>query len=209
MKNLLLIGDSIRAGYDKSVKKTLEGRANVILTADSARFSSYLLRVFHEYLKDIKGEEIDLIHWNTGLWDCLRLFEEDVHTPIDTYAYYIDRICVRMKKLCPNATVVFATSTAVQSEKMHRNFMRYNEDIEKYNAVAVEIAKKHGFLINDLYSFSKALPDEAHSDPVHYYTPMGTEAFTNRVLSHLLPLLGIDEPLTYREDLYTDKPHGI
>ena len=29
MKNVLLIGDSIRIGYDKSVKKTLEGLANV------------------------------------------------------------------------------------------------------------------------------------------------------------------------------------
>ena len=124
MKNLLLIGDSIRAGYDKSVKKTLEGRANVILTADSARFSSYLLRVFHEYLKDIKGEEIDLIHWNAGLWDCLCLFGEDVHTPIEIYAYYIDRICVRIKKLCPNATVIFATSTAAASTSWHRLYWK-------------------------------------------------------------------------------------
>ena len=132
-----------------------------------------------------------------------------MHTPFEVYAYYIDRICVRIKKLCPNATVIFATSTAVQEEKMHRNFMRRNEDIEKYNEAATEIVKKHGFLVNDLYSFSKTLPDEAHSDPVHYYTPLGTEAFTNRVLSVLLPHLGIDEALEYREDLYTDKPHGI
>ena len=29
MKNVLLIGDSIRRGYDKAAKKTLEGKANV------------------------------------------------------------------------------------------------------------------------------------------------------------------------------------
>ena len=52
MKNLLLIGDSIRMGYDKSVKKTLEGKANVIFPDENCRFASYVLRYFHEYLKD-------------------------------------------------------------------------------------------------------------------------------------------------------------
>ena len=95
MKNLLLIGDSIRMGYDKSVKKTLEGKANVIFPEENCRFASYLLRNFHEYLKDVKGEDIDVVHWNAGLWDCLRLFEEEPHTPIEVYSYYIERLCVR------------------------------------------------------------------------------------------------------------------
>ena len=209
MKNLLLIGDSIRMGYDKSVKKTLEGRANVIFSDDNCRFASYLLRYFHENLEDIKGEDIDVVHWNTGLWDCLRLFEEEPHTPIDIYAYYIERICLRIKKICPNARVIFATSTRVLSEKMDRNFKRYNEDIEKYNEVAVNIVKKYGFKVNDLYALSKMLPDEAHSDATHYYTSLGTEAFTNQFLSFVTPELGIDETLEYKEEMYTDKPIGI
>ena len=209
MKNLLLIGDSIRMGYDKSVKKTLEGKANVIFPGENCRFASYLLRNFHEYLKEVKGEEIDVVHWNAGLWDCLRLFEEEPHTPIEVYAYYIDRLCVRIKKICPNAKVIFATSTAVLSEKMDKNFKRYNEEIEKYNEAAVEVVKKHGFEINDLYALSATLPEEAHSDAVHYYTTMGTESFTNKVLSYVLPALGIEEELIYKEDLYKDKPIGI
>ena len=127
MKNLLLIGDSIRMGYDKSVKKTLEGKANVIFPEENCRFAAYVLRYFHEYLKDIKGEDIDVIHWNAGLWDCLRLFEEEPHTPIDVYAYYIERICIRIKKICPNARVIFATSTKGLSEKMSKDFKRYIE----------------------------------------------------------------------------------
>ena len=69
--------------------------------------------------------------------------------------------------------------------------------------------KKHGIGINDLYAVSASLPEESHSDPVHYYTPMGTEAYTNAVLSHIVPLLGIAEEITYKEALYTDKPIGI
>lgn len=211
MKNLLLIGDSIRRGYDQSVRKTLEGRANVIFPADNCRFASYLLRHFNEYFENegLKGEEVDVIHWNAGLWDCLRMFEEEPHTPIDVYAYYIERVCVRIKKLCPNAKVIFATSTSVLSEEMSKDFKRYNEEIEQYNEAAVNVVKKYGFEVNDLYAVSKTLPKEAHSDPVHYYTPQGTEVFTNQVLSCVLPALGIEEKLEYREEMYTDKPVGI
>ena len=209
MKNLLLIGDSIRRGYDKSVKKTLEGKANVFFPEDNCRFASYLLRYFHEYVSADKDNQPDVIHWNAGLWDCLRLFEEEPHTPIDIYAYYIERVCIRIKKICPDAKVIFATSTKVISEEMDINFKRYNEDIEKYNAVAVEIVKKYGFEVNDLYSLSAELPKEAHSDAVHYYTPLGTKVFTDKVLSYVLPALGIDEKIEYVEDMYTDKPVGI
>ena len=209
MKNVLLFGDSIRMGYEKAVKKTLEGKANVYFPEENCRFASYLLRYIHEYKSLVKDGNVDVIHWNAGLWDCLRLFEEEPHTPIDIYAYYIDRICIRIKKSFPDAMVIFATSTRVQSEKMQKDFKRHNEEIEKYNEAAIQVVKKHGFAVNDLYAVSSALPDEAHSDPVHYYTPIGTESFTNAVLSHILPLLGIDEEVTYKEELYTDKPIGI
>ncbi len=209
MKNLLLIGDSIRMGYDKSVKKTLEGKVNVIFPDENCRFASYVLRYFNEYLNGVNGEDIDVIHWNAGLWDCLRQFEEEPHTPLEVYAYYIERICIRIRKLCPNARVIFATSTKVLSEKMNINFKRYNEEIEKYNEVAVSIVKKYGFEVNDLYALSMKLPQEVHSDAVHYYTPIGTKFFTNQVLSFVAPALGMDEVPEYREQMYTDKPIGI
>ncbi len=209
MKNVLLIGDSIRAGYDKAIQKTLEGKANVYFPKDNCRFACYLLRYLHDYKALVTDGDVDVIHWNAGLWDCLRLFEEEPHAPIEIYTYYIDRICARIKKLFPNATVIFATSTKVQSEKMHKNFKRYNEDIEKYNEAAAQVVKKYGFVVNDLYAVSAALPEEAHSDAVHYYTPLGTKAFANAVLSHLLAPLEIDEEITYKEELYTDKPVGI
>lgn len=209
MKNVLLIGDSIRMGYDQALAKTLEGTANVYFPEENCRFASYVLRYIHEYKALIKDGSVDVVHWNAGLWDCLRLFEEEPHTPIDIYTYYIDRICTRIKKVFPNAQVVFATSTRVQTDKMGKNFKRYNEEIEKYNDAAVAVVKKHGFTVNDLYAVSATLPDNAHSDPVHYYTPAGTEAFTNAVLSHILPLLGINEEIVYQEALYTDEPIGI
>lgn len=209
MKNVLLIGDSIRMGYDKAVKETLNGIANVYYPEENCRFAAYVLRYLHEYKALLNGNDLDVLHWNAGLWDNLRLLGEDVHTPIDIYRYYLDRICIRIQKVFPNAKVIFATSTQVLSEKMHENFKRYNEEIELYNHAAVEIVKKYGFAVNDLYTVSASLPEEAHSDPVHYYTPMGTEAFTNQVLSCLAPALGLDTLPAYKEALYTDRPIGI
>lgn len=209
MKNVLLIGDSIRMGYDKSVKQTLENVANVYFPEENSRFASYVLRYFHEYKSIVKTGDIDIIHWNAGLWDCLHLFGEENHTPIEIYKYYIERICIRIKKLCPNAKVIFATSTSVQTEKMSPGFIRYNNEIEEYNAAAVEIVTKYGFSVNDLYSVSVSLPTEAHSDAVHYYTPTGTKAFTDSTVSHILSALGANNDVEYKEKLYTDEPIGF
>lgn len=194
MKNVLILGDSIRVGYDKSIKKSLEGIANVKYPDDNCRFASYFLRHFHEYMRVFQGERIDVIHWNAGLWDCLRMFGEEPHTPLEVYAYYIERICVRIKKLAPEAKVIFASSTAVLSEKMDKDFKRYNEEIEAYNNVAVEIVKKHGFEVNDLYSVSAKLPEASHSDGVHYYTKEGTEAFAKQTLEYISNALEIKAP---------------
>jgi hypothetical protein len=209
MKNVLLVGDSIRIGYDKAVKRSLEGIANVYFPSENCRFAAYVLRYLHDYKALVPDGKVDVLHWNAGLWDCLRLFEEDVHTPLDFYAYYIERICIRIRKLFPEAKVIFATSTSVLSEKMKPDFKRYNEEIEKYNKTAVEIVKKYGFAVNDLYAASISLPEEAHSDPVHYYTPEGTRTFAEQVISHISPALGITDKVPYKEDLHTDKPIGI
>ncbi len=92
---------------------------------------------------------------------------------------------------------------------MSPNFIRYNNEIEQYNAAAVEVVKKYGFEVNDLYGVSTALPEAAHSDAVHYYTPIGTEAFTNQVVSCIAKALEIENVPTYSEILYTDKPIGM
>ena len=210
MKKVVLLGDSIRLwGYGTKVPELLGEGYEVCQPEDNCRFASYVLRHFHEYLGDIKGEDIDVIHWNAGLWDCLRMFEEEPHTPKEIYGYYIDRICQRIKKLYPDAKVIFATSTAVISEKMSVAFKRYNEEIEEYNKIAVEIVTKYGFKVNDLYALSATLPEGVHSDPVHYYTPEGTEAFTKKVLEVLAETLELDNTPEYKEELHQRKPVGI
>ena len=194
MKNVLILGDSIRIGYDKSIKASLEGIARVEFPEENCRFAAFLFRHFNDYMKLFNGEKIDVIHFNTGLWDCLRMYGEEPQTPIEIYSYFMERLCVRIKKLAPEAKVIFASSTAVISEKMESDFKRYNEEIEAYNKVALEIVKKHGFEVNDLYPISKLLPESAQSDGVHYYTEEGTRAFAEPTLEYISKALGIETP---------------
>ena len=44
MKKIVLIGDSIRMGYDKYVKEALDGVADVYYPGENCRFAQYTLR---------------------------------------------------------------------------------------------------------------------------------------------------------------------
>ena len=183
MKRVLLIGDSIRMGYDQYVKLSLEGSAEVWYPEENCRFTQYVLRYLHEWVEK-SGGEVDCLHWNAGLWDCLDLFEDGPATPIDIYRMYIDRICRRIRKVLPDAKVIFATSTPVDeaSYLQPERAMRRNAVIEAYNAAAVEIVQSYGFAVNDLYGLLQNAPRSWYSDKTHFYTRAATEAITEQVV---------------------------
>lgn len=187
MKKILLIGDSIRKGYDKYVKMAFEGTSNVYFPEENCMFSSYVLRMLSDWKNWLQtGDDVDIVHWNAGLWDDLVLLDGRNHTDIEVYKDNIERICVIMKKLFPNAIIIFATSTPVMEEGFKKlQFKRYNKDTEMYNEAAVKIVKEHGGYINDLYTLLKDVPEEYYSDQTHLYTKAGTELICDKVISTL------------------------
>ncbi len=190
MKKIVLIGDSIRKGYDKYVKMAFADVAEVYYPKENCRFAAYTLRFLPAWKAEFEcGDDVDCVHWNVGLWDSLVLFDEHL-TPIEIYEYYIERVCNQIQRLFPKAKVIFATSTPV-IERLFKENKRYNKDIERYNAAAAEIAKKHGFTINDLYSVAAAAPEEYHSDLTHYYTKEGTQLLAGQVIACIENRLGI------------------
>ena len=80
----------------------------------------------------------------------------------------LERVCDTMKKLFPNAKIIFALSTAVVEEWSSLDFTRYNSDIEEYNRVAKKVLTKKGVDINDLYSISADFDNSLHADWVHF-----------------------------------------
>ena len=192
MKKIVLIGDSIRMGYDKYVKDALSGTAQVFYPNENCRFAEYVLRYAHEWKRDGEwGDDVDLVHWNAGLWDVIELFGDGPLTSLSYYGEAIARIDKRLRMLFPKAKIVFATSTKVNEKLCGFEFRRRNEIIEKYNAEALRVLSNTDAVINDLYSLTKTFPDSYHSDWVHYYTPEATEVIGGRVLSVICQLLAL------------------
>ncbi len=192
MKKIMLIGDSIRMGYDEYVKNALQGVAEVYYPGENCRFAEYVLRYAHEWKSELKlDDSVDLVHWNAGLWDALELFGDDPLTSFSYYGEAIARIDKRLRMIFPNAKIVFATSTNVSEKMADPNFMRHNSTIQKYNSIALSALSGTDTVINDLYALTAALPDSYRSDWVHFYTPEGTEAIGGRVLEVICKELGI------------------
>ena len=192
MKKIVLLGDSIRMGYDKYVKEALEGVAEVYYPPENCRFSQFTLRGLPDWKR--KGEwpsDIDLVHWNAGLWDIAEPYGEEPFSSLEHYTEMIARIDKRIRTLFPSAKVVFATSTAVREAEYKGVFRRYNATIEKYNAAALSTLSQTDTVINDLYAHTKNIPLEYCSDKTHFNTPEGAAYMGGKVLAVICEILGI------------------
>ena len=182
MKRVDLIGDSIRVGYDSRVRNLLEDEAQLYWPNDNARFVAYTLRYVNSWAhEDCDPEKIDIVHWNNGLWDILHLLGEDAQTPIDEYRTGLTRIARRMKKVFPNAKIIFALTTSVIEERMGSQAFRRNAEIEAYNAVAREVMAQEGVLVNDLYTVAKEMSDDWHHQDGTHFTEEGYQALAEAV----------------------------
>ncbi len=193
MKNLLLLGDSIRRGYDSFVQEKLAGRMNVYFSEDNGRFAQYTLRTLSNWVGELSLPEIHVVHWNNGLWDVVHMnanptgcdgeaegetispenvpnenrFDKDPLTPPEMYRYMLGRILTRIHQLFPKAEVIFATTTPVIEEQSSWAY-RSNAEIDAYNQIAREVLAPCGVRINELGAFALKNCHLLHRDWVHY-----------------------------------------
>ena len=192
MKKVLLLGDSTRQGYDRYVKMAFDGSAEILYPSENCRFSAYILRGIYDWKQSLGlDEELDLVHWNAGLWDDLIMIDGKHHTPLALYRENIGRIYDTIGLLFPRAKQIFATSTPVQEELFFGPCKRKNLDTERYNEAAVETVLQRGGEINDLYTLVSGCPRDYYSDLAHLYTEAGTRLLSNRVIAVLENALGI------------------
>ena len=193
MKNVFLIGDSIRfgstsgnsPGYGGYVKEKLQGIANVYAPNENCRFAQYTQRYLHEWAKDIDGASVDVVHWNNGLWDVLRISEDEPFTDVDIYVRVLRRVYRRIREVFPNAKVIFALSTAVIEERTKPGYKLCNDDIESYNRTAAALMEELHVEINDLYSVTKDWGEELHTDQVHF-TAAACETLAEKVIERIM-----------------------
>ncbi len=209
MKNLLLLGDSIRKGYDSFVQEKLAGRMNVYFPEDNGRFAQYTLRTLQDWKGSLSLPEIHVVHWNNGLWDVVHLnadtvgndgeaagdtilpenvptqihFDKDPLTPPDMYRYMLARVLTRIRQLFPKAQVIFATTTPVIEEQASWAY-RSNAEIDLYNQIARETLAPLGVKINELGDFAQMKCSTLHRDWVHY-NDEGSSLLADEIIAFL------------------------
>lgn len=156
MKKILLLGDSIRMGYQNDVKELLKDEYDVLYPEDNGRFAAYTLWQANQAFK--WNPDIKLVHFNNGYWDMNieAPMTEAIH-PIEEYKSFLRRI-VLLCRQC-GAKVIFATTVpilekgAARDNTGVRGTINYsNEWVKKYNAAAIEVMKELNVSVNDLYA---------------------------------------------------------
>src|SRR5210317_1335189 len=165
MKKVLLLGDSIRLGYQKEVAKRLADTAEVTGPDDNCRFSAYTLFRVSGWAHE---DDYDVIQWNNGQWDACYMPDGKIHTPLATYLEIQDRIASILSK--KTKRLIFATTTPVWPEMITEVTVnpRKNEDICEYNRAVTDLLSKHGIEIHDLHAcINKDIKKFISKDMVH------------------------------------------
>lgn len=157
MKKVLLLGDSIRMGYDEYVKEILKDKCEVFYDdIDNGRFAAYTLWQVNQFFKNFG--KFDVVHWNNGYWDMNieSPMIEAMH-PVDEYIHFLKRIILEIQR--NGAEIIFATTTPIleQGSAMDNTGtgikINYNNDwVIKYNDAAKKLMLEKNITVNDLYT---------------------------------------------------------
>jgi lysophospholipase L1-like esterase len=149
MDKVLLIGDSIRMGYEDIVRRGLEGVAEVWAPKENGRDSRNVLAHAESWMA---RQSATLIHVNCGLHDIKRPpGSVEPAVPLQEYRRNVRQILTGA--LESGATAIWALTTPVNQEWHHENkpFDRFQRDVIAYNGAAAAIARELGAEVEDLY----------------------------------------------------------
>jgi len=162
MKKVLLLGDSIRMGYDLYVKEELKEYEVIYDDTDNGRFSAYSIWQFL-YLNRQFGP-FDYVHFNNGYWDMNNECPDGSETfPLEDYLHNLERLikCIRQTGAKPVfALTIPIYDTDKNTEEFHATNYK-NEWVIKYNNGAKKLMEKENVPVNDMYSLLL--------DGYHYY----------------------------------------
>jgi lysophospholipase L1-like esterase len=148
---VLLLGDSIRIGYQPHVADLLSGIAQVQGPAENGGDTRKLLALV---LALKRQPPPAVVHVNAGLHDIKRTREAgDVLVPLDEYRGNVRALLARLRAWGV-ARVVWATMTPVDETRhaVRKAFDRRLADVQAYNAAAVAEACALDVPVNDLYA---------------------------------------------------------
>lgn len=151
MKKVILIGDSIRMGYQPFVRQELADCANVWGPEENGGTSANVLAHLDEWAISRPAE---IIHLNCGLHDLGGAFDAaDPGALLSQYRANLEEIFGRILDET-GARLIWAATTPVNERWQHKNwgFDQIQAEGLAYNTASVEIARRKDILVNDLYS---------------------------------------------------------
>ncbi|CAH1202273.1 hypothetical protein PAECIP111891_02103 [Paenibacillus allorhizoplanae] len=157
MKKILLLGDSIRMGYDQYVKELLAETCEVYYDEeDNGRFAAYTLWQANQFFR--KYGKFDVVHWNNGYWDMnIEYPMVDAVHPIEEYIHFLKRIITEIRR--NGSEIIFATTTpildngaAFDNTGTGTSIAYSNDWVIQYNGAAKKLMSEEGIAINDLYT---------------------------------------------------------
>ena len=144
LPNVLILGDSISIGYTLSVRKGLEGVANVVRPKANCGDTLAGIANIETWLGDTKW---DVIHFNWGLHDAKLPPEGVRHAPPEVYEQNLRRLVTRLR--ATGAKLVWATTTPVPLGGNLAPNRRFGS-VDSYNAIAARVMAEFGVVTNDL-----------------------------------------------------------
>ena len=173
MKQVILIGDSIRMGYQPVVAAALRGAAEVWGPEQNGGDSANVLAHLDEWVID---RQPDIVHANAGLHDMKRPFgARRNQVPLDQYRANLETIFRRIQDET-HGILVWAKTTPVNEQWHHqrKGFDRFEADVEAYNGAAVALAAAAGVEVDDLCrAVLEGGRDRVLADDGVHFTPRG------------------------------------
>lgn len=192
LPTVILLGDSIRMGYQEKVAAELDGKAKVWSPKENGQHTFYTLEKLEEW---IGGRDPAIVHINVGLHDLFISSKTNAprHT-LEVYSENLRKIFVKLKQLT-DAEIIFALTTPVDearqaSSETYKRVVRRNPDIVTYNRRAVDVAGEFGIRIGDVHSTAiEAGIDKTIRDDGVHLSSFGIELVSKQVVNNILFVL--------------------
>ena len=180
---LMVIGDSISAGYRKPLNKMLDEKICLDGIATSKGLDNEFYFPLIEYTL-AQQSNYKLIQFNNGLhgW----------HLSPDAYKKYYREFIHFFREKWPEAKLVLALTTPLRTMGHLEEIDERNGMVLARNKAVKELAEEEGVIINDLYTTLEAHPEYYNQDGVH----LSEEAYkvlADQCLNLFYELLGIEK----------------
>ena len=192
LPQVLLVGDSISAGYFPLVAKAIDGKAIVAKSSDNGESTTVGVLKIDGWLGNTKW---DVIHFNWGVWDMYGWqYATDDRSPA-AYAQRLDTLVTRMKKT--GAKLIWATTTPVPPKPEATMLKRWKTEVvispeleRQYQDAALQVMKKHDVAINDLHALLKPRQKEYQAEDNVHFSQAASGLMAKQVAESITKVLG-------------------